>query len=713
MCKRMAEMVVRASSPVLRVILHKTRNAVLANGTAEFRLKSGDVDADEEAKVVWGATSEPPWLQLDESRGSVFSNEPVAAVVVIANGTGLNDTAEGGPLAGKVTFKSSSRIMTSSNFVGGSNSLTLGVELTILASAYVDSSDVTIGIITSNTSRAFVPRQALLTSGDALVVCVDARDHERLPIRRAGQEIVLSVIDSRRQPRAATMLHVAGNTYRGEIPASWIGRPGRYTLSVASIADGVGLADQVEFWFDVHCAPKQEVGGECLHVSLCDRVNGSFSLADDNARGARVLALATLTLPAGVVAKVSATPLQSTVLIPVRTDSGSETGGLEAEEWTGSASLAYTGDWTIQVAIGSEQCAPHSLRASCMAGFLEDGRGGCFCPPPMQNGEGVCKGMGVDPCQLVTLSENGATFRQGARVSVAIIGDETAYQYQTELIPVDSTEIRDIAEGIWFNRTGEFQLNLKYGSADRGGVRQCNLKPIVTVACGKDEQEIDGHCRPLEACRTSDGFWEDSDLDAGATTCKRRPRMVVKSASSKLAIVHRKSWSTPRSSALIEIRLESGDVDAPSVVSWNASSSSAMLVLEPMSGVVSSASPVAVMTVVIVGYGQNDTVIAGPLRSAIIIESSIRGRSDLFENATNHLRVPVEETIEAAVNLTSADVRMQKSSGLLVLDGEQIVAGDTLLVTADAFDYERLPIARAGLQIPVQLVAQSGQGRVP
>jgi hypothetical protein len=63
----------------------------------------------------------------------------------------------------------------------------------------------------------------------------------------------------------------------------------------------------------------------------------------------------------------------------------------------------------------------------------------------------------------------------------------------------------------------------------------------------------------------------------------------------------------------------------------------------------------------------------------------------------------VAVTIDAAVYLTPKDVRVQKRSGDDVAHGSQVVAGDTLTVTAEAFDFERLPAARAALHIPVTL----------
>jgi hypothetical protein len=63
----------------------------------------------------------------------------------------------------------------------------------------------------------------------------------------------------------------------------------------------------------------------------------------------------------------------------------------------------------------------------------------------------------------------------------------------------------------------------------------------------------------------------------------------------------------------------------------------------------------------------------------------------------------VELTVEAAVVLTEADLRLQTQSGDELNDGGEVVARETLTVTATAFDYERLPIARAGVKIALTL----------
>jgi uncharacterized protein with PQ loop repeat len=231
----------------------------------------------------------------------------------------------------------------------------------------------------------------------------------------------------------------------------------------------------------------------------------------------------------------------------------------------------------------------------------------------------------------------------------------------------------------------------------------------MDVKCSEGEQEIDGLCRPREVCTNQNGFWEETV--AGVTKCRKKPRMAIKAANDALAVALKKSYASPDARSNVEIRLVSGDVDAASTVEWTASSSSKWLVLGQTSGTVASDHPVAVMSVTALGSGQNDTSASGPLRSIITVSSRIRqqpGRSDLFELNTGSLAMAVEVTIEAALRLTNADVRVVDRDGNSVTDGGEVVSGRTLSVTARAFDFERLQICRTALQIAVQLSQLSG-----
>ena len=174
-------------------------------------------------------------------------------------------------------------------------------------------------------------------------------------------------------------------------------------------------------------------------------------------------------------------------------------------------------------------------------------------------------------------------------------------------------------------------------------------------------------------------------------------------------------------------------------VQWDASSSSKWLVLEQSSGTVSSLNPVVAINVLVIGSGQNDTAVrpihtpckhalvhapahtrntppprchssqvSGPLRSWIEVNSSMRGRSDLFERGSSSLQMAVVVIIEAAVALTTVDVLVVDQDGDAVADSSKVETGSALTLTASAFDSDRLPICRTTLLIAVELSQPSG-----
>ena len=83
-------------------------------------------------------------------------------------------------------------------------------------------------------------------------------------------------------------------------------------------------------------------------------------------------------------------------------------------------------------------------------------------------------------------------------------------RFQIVLIPAEGTETRNVSDGLWLNRTGEFQLNLKAVSGTSGDAKLCTLKASLRVACRSDEQEVDGECKVRQSCTSSDGLWFDA-----------------------------------------------------------------------------------------------------------------------------------------------------------------------------------------------------------
>jgi hypothetical protein len=143
-CKKKALIAVKAASDELLVKLLKSRSAPTSSLTFEVRLARGDVDATE--PIVWAARSSAGWLRLGNITGTVYSNAPVAAVGVVVDATGVNDTFTIGPLNATIEINSSmpSANSSSSVFVRASSVLEMVAELTIAAKVELVPSDVPV-----------------------------------------------------------------------------------------------------------------------------------------------------------------------------------------------------------------------------------------------------------------------------------------------------------------------------------------------------------------------------------------------------------------------------------------------------------------------------------------------------------------------------------------------------------------------------------------
>jgi hypothetical protein len=75
-----------------------------------------------------------------------------------------------------------------------------------------------------------------VTAGDTLTVTVYAFDYGRQPISRAGLPVD-GFVGSQLVPRAIQIQLREGNTYRGEIPSSWIDKDGGEYRLVVGTAD--------------------------------------------------------------------------------------------------------------------------------------------------------------------------------------------------------------------------------------------------------------------------------------------------------------------------------------------------------------------------------------------------------------------------------------------------------------------------------------------
>ena len=129
---------------------------------------------------------------------------------------------------------------------------------------------------------------------------------------------------------------------------------------------------------------QQNIGGKCQALdSLCNAVEWNFQLESDREQGANSRLRATITLPDGIDASITAAPLDSTVAVPLLPNS--------TTTWEGVGSLATTGEWSIGLTVGEEQCVVPPQKVACMPGFNDDGKGRCECPSGTQNNAGICE----------------------------------------------------------------------------------------------------------------------------------------------------------------------------------------------------------------------------------------------------------------------------------------------------------------------------------
>jgi hypothetical protein len=241
-CRQKAEMAARASSTTLEMTLFKSNTSMTISYPIELRLKSGSIDADLRHRIEWRATWPSGWLSVDRASGTVYSSAPVAEIIAIANGSGLNDTARSGPVITSITFNSSATAMTSSDFVKGTNVQTIAVRLTINANIYLEADDVQL----LSTDGAPIERGSVEASTD-LRVNVYTRDCERRPIQRPDQNIVVWLQGS--SVVTQTFIMKPGSDehlwYTVVVLASELTHTGEYIIRVT--AQRSGSVHQLEF----------------------------------------------------------------------------------------------------------------------------------------------------------------------------------------------------------------------------------------------------------------------------------------------------------------------------------------------------------------------------------------------------------------------------------------------------------------------------------
>jgi hypothetical protein len=357
------------------------------------------------------------------------------------------------------------------------------------------------------------------------------------------------------------------------------------------------------------------------------------------------------------------------------------------------------------------------------SGFGDDSSGRCVCPAGLENKRGRCVPVQqeVDACQVASVrsSIDGAVLarsaadiplRPGTQLSISSTVEATGYE--ALLVPLQGTEAFDATKAIVLSRSGLFALKLKKVNS----TQECSLIPGLEVTCGQDEQEVDGKCIPRPKCAVTEGFWLDS-----SSKCKKKALMAAMVASDKLLVKLLKSRSAPTSESTIEVRLARGDVDSTEPIVWVARSSAGWLRLCNTTGSVYSNAPVAAVGVFVDATGLHDTFTTGPLNATIEITSSMpaaNSSSSVFERGSRVLEMVAELTIVAEVELVPSDVSVQTLDGGRLSIGaaaategrseifvitDEVAVGSTLIVTVKAFDYERLPISRPGVQIGMNL----------
>ncbi len=515
-----------------------------------------------------------------------------------------------------------------------------------------------------------------------------------------GTKLSVSVrADAASSTFRALLVPAQGTEVHNLEPAFAPSRTGTFSLELEhTAAGGTPKRCTLVSSLTVVCpAGEQDVHGKCHAItqSACEMAAVDVILADDVGKGAQSLVKATLSLPYGANASLVATPLQTAVEVRlVRNGMGT---------WEGESALPSTGAWTFQLSIGQERCPSRNIQVGCMAaaGFIDDGSGRCVCPALLENEDGRCIPVTqeADACQLAKLVSSdggsGGPFRPGTQLSV-LLDRRADMGYQIVLIPAEGTETRNVSDGIWLNRTGEFQLSLKAVSGTSGDVKLCTLRAALRVACRSDEQEVDGECRARQSCTLSDGLW----FDAAAQKCKKRPLMTARSASTRLQMRVPKINAARTANGTAEIRLASGDANQLAPVHWTATSSARWLRLPEPSGLVTSDDPVSGLAIVVDMTGQS-----GPLRSSIDIESRLVGRADLFENSTGSLTIEIEVIIEARAYLKPVNVFVRTRDGSELGSKSEVRPAEMLKVAAHAFDCDGLPI------LALELTMLMGLGR--
>jgi hypothetical protein len=300
-CKKKPLMTVMASYAKLAITVMKTRENPTMTAQADVRLASGDVDPDDESRIVWTARSTATWLKLANDRvsGTLDSDEPAVAVGVTVDATGLDDTFESGPYTSSILIASTMGALQRSDlFEKNSQSLAMAVELSVLGVPYLVSDGATQDVVFQKRDTTLLADGEALSTQDELTIVVNAFDFERRPIRRGELHITWTLIALHADGSAVsatanvTMLYSgSGNVYRTviQVPEEQEGSP-TYQLAVtafASLQDNSLPTSRVVVSFAVSTSFAQLIIASSLAgVRTTDRLSCREGTSDVHTRSA-------------------------------------------------------------------------------------------------------------------------------------------------------------------------------------------------------------------------------------------------------------------------------------------------------------------------------------------------------------------------------------------------------------------------------------------
>ncbi len=198
--------------------------------------------------------------------------------------------------------------------------------------------------------------------------------------------------------------------------------------------------------------------------------------------------------------------------------------------------------------------------------------------------------------------------------------------------------------------------------------------------------------------------------DPKTAVCRRKALLAVLASTEVSVVEMALVKSEPLSSVFqsIELRLKDGNIDADPdrIINWTvvAGSAAPWLSLRPLNGSLYSSESVAAVKAAAVGAGLGDTATTGPLNTTLTFKSSARlmKRSD-FVNGTDQQTITVRLSIFAKPYVNQSHVRISRSSNTTVEPAEPIEAGEKLMVSVNALDFEGLPISRPDLQLRLEI----------